>query len=769
MAIADGNSPYITPPMGFHFMGKLYDRVYFSDNGLVQFQSATINEQFLFPTPFPDGFVGNENLTMLAVFWDDADLTIGDGQLFYQEYHKLNMSDIYSQIVFNRTANDVTKFEKQNNRSAFTPTWILKITWDHVMPVSFQKTNTFQCILTTDGERSFALLRYGEMQWGPGQRVSHKALIGYTDGGKHFWNETTIPPENLFGPKGRYRPQEVKWNVEKLGQLVYDLTRPVESDSDPHIRCKSWAKKEPDPAEWAKGLSSCPCTLAQAKKDLSFGPETLPNDLASVVQKLRSQRWGGDKGHVFQSILSNRHGSGKRCVYELYGPLQAGYTERYFSKDLLPFQWCCVESPLCHLYLKKRPLDSCLGYRWTSPAMVYGSLHFITFDGSKYSFKALGEFVIVRLSSASGSNIFTLQGQTDRLQGNAQNTSKVPVVVRLAAFYQGIGKVRVEWRPAEKADGLQVFVDGVKVPVTVGNVLADFSGLVHMGKEENFVVRCKSLNRCAVVYAGGLHTDVWQVKGSNQLGAIVEVPQTFYNRTVGLLGVWSTFRSDDFLMSDNRVVPSADLTPPSEESLHQFGMSCECTTTVCSLFFKIMKLFKALQKAPESTKDLEARESPAKLAELRSQCKGSMLCVHDTLVSNSSDVGQQTLEAEEQFKDLALTYGRIPPIVTEPMVIHGLINSTVKVKIFAQDTNNDNITYSLVYHSGFLTWTPISMKPVPMLIEASDDHVSSLFTPILQVCNCLNGGTCQYDTIIENHAQGKFQVHFAECLADALR
>lgn len=26
----DGNSPYITPPMGFPFMGKLYDRIHVS-------------------------------------------------------------------------------------------------------------------------------------------------------------------------------------------------------------------------------------------------------------------------------------------------------------------------------------------------------------------------------------------------------------------------------------------------------------------------------------------------------------------------------------------------------------------------------------------------------------------------------------------------------------------------------------------------------------------------------------------------------------------
>ena len=34
------------------------------------------------------------------------------------------------------------------------------------------------------------------------------------------------------------------------------------------------------------------------------------------------------------------------------------------DKDLLPFQWCCMLSSLCHLYVSKRPLDRCQGYGW---------------------------------------------------------------------------------------------------------------------------------------------------------------------------------------------------------------------------------------------------------------------------------------------------------------------------------------------------------------------------------------------------------------------
>ncbi|KAG5831344.1 hypothetical protein ANANG_G00302770 [Anguilla anguilla] len=744
---ADTNSPYITPPMGFPLLGKMYDRLYFSDNGLVQFQSVSENEQFLFPAPFPGGFTGNESVAMLAVFWDDADLTLGGGKLFYQEYHKLNLSDVYAQIVFNRTVEDVSRFENVRGRPSFTPAWILKITWDHVLPVSYQKinlseTNTFQCILTTDGDRSFALLRFGEMGWGPGQRLHHDALTGFTDGGAVFHNESTVPAHNLFGPAGRYRPQEVTGNTGRRGQWVYDLTRPPGPDSDPRRKCRAWALREPDPSVWMEGVSSCPCVRAQALEDLAFGPETLPAQQGVQVRALRAQRWGSSGGHVFQSILANVHGSGKRCVYDLQGPLLAGYSERYFSgnsvqdyidKDLLPFEWCCVQSPLCQLYLSKRPLDRCQGYGWTSPdhalpaakatqgiGIVYGSLHFITFDGTEYSFKAVGEFVILRLSSSSGSNIFTLQGETGQVVISGQSHG-VSSLKRVAAFYQGIGKV--EWKCAESGEGIAVLVDHVEVPVTVG--------VVHVGRE-GFAVRCVTLERCAAVYAGGLHVSVWR-GAAGMLGAIVEVPQRFFNHTVGLLGHWSSSRTDDFLLPNGQLLPWPNGIPPPEETLHQYGLSWAVPVPE-SLLHSVPP---TAPFSPISTKELLS-VSPLVLSELKTKCQGSMACVHDTLALGNLDLGLQSLEFEERYHNLAQVFGNMPPIVTQPTVIQCKVNDMVQVQFVAEDANSDT--------------------PVLLTVRASDQLFGSLFSPVIQMCNCLNGGTCQYDSIAENHLQGKFQI-----------
>lgn len=103
--------------------------------------------------------------------------------------------------------------------------------------------------------------------------------------------------------------------------------------------------------------------------------------------------------------------------------------------------------------------------------------------------------------------------------------------------------------------------------------------------QKNFAVRCLSVSRCVAVYFGGLHVSVWRVKDHRELGAIVEVPQTFYNRTVGLMGLWSSKRSEDFLMSDGKLLVSTNFSPLPEEKIYVFGMSCESTkaTVTCTL------------------------------------------------------------------------------------------------------------------------------------------------------------------------------------------
>lgn len=118
-----------------------------------------------------------------VVYWPDDD----EDYFPLKEYHRLHVSDVYSHIVFNRTADEVTTFEEQRSRSAFTPAWILKITWDHVMPVSYQTIN--------DSEVK---------RWFNSAKIKYKNKENIYNM-CHNWNQT-VDPEHL----------ETSWTIHLL-------------------------------------------------------------------------------------------------------------------------------------------------------------------------------------------------------------------------------------------------------------------------------------------------------------------------------------------------------------------------------------------------------------------------------------------------------------------------------------------------------------------------------------------------------------------------
>ncbi|MGH0160662.1 UNVERIFIED_CONTAM: hypothetical protein FKN15_041131 [Acipenser sinensis] len=636
---SDVNSPYVSPPVGIPFLGSLWDRVHFSDNGLVQFQSPHTNEKYSFPNPPENGFQGDEGTPMLAVFWEDSDLTVGDGKLFYQVYSKPDAQDVFSKIAFNRTTGDVNKYlVEKRDRAVFVPRWILKITWDRVLPISFQssnasETNTFQCILTTDGNRTFALLKFSEMLWGPGQRVNHRALMGYTDGVGTFHNNPHTQQNNSYGPGGLYRPDQAIGNTGLRGQWIYQLDMPkatVNKEPDYRIMCQQWYLNEPD-------------------------------------------------------------------------------------------------------------------------GLVYGTLHVKTFDGTDYVFKGLGEFVLLRLSSSQGSNVFTLQGQTDAVVTEGRH-SNVTAFVRLAAFYQGTSKV--EWRPSDSREELRVLVDDETIHLNTG---ASYMN------EDGFALSCPKLRQCSLVYYSGLQVQV-EMDISGYLTALIKAPQCFYNKTVGLLGMWNSNHTDDFLYSNGKRLASEDGKLPSDEELQDFSLSWSVPSPESLLHSdRPTRTFR-----PVFTAELLASVSTEWLKEVSEICRGSEQCIHDTLATNSTAVGLQTAQYSQRFQKLTLIFESMPPVFTGPSLIQCRLNSTAKVTFKARDPNNDTIIFSLVSPEpegvhigsadGVLTWTPRSTAPVTLTVQVNNQLSGSVLSPVLQICNCTNGGTCDYASVIQNHHRGMFQV-----------
>ncbi|XP_078413338.1 mucin-like protein isoform X2 [Cetorhinus maximus] len=562
------------------------------------------------------------------------------------------------------------------------------------------------------------------MLWYPGQRLFHRALMGYTNGKGIFYNDPQTQKNNTYGPRGRYRPDQAIGNTGLRGQWAYrlDLQNSSKYSKSYQQKCWHWYLAEPNPSAWNTDVQSCPCHESQAKGDNRFIPEVMLFNV-STKQKLEGKRIS------FQSALPNKFAAGRRCIYSS-GYLIEGITDRYFiyspeattmqdhiKGDLEPFEWCCKKSSLCSLYYEKRPIDRCENYTSLGLGQVYGTLHVKTFDGVDYIFRGLGEYVIVRLSSAKGHNIFTLQGQSTLTIKNNSFINTV-ALVKLAAFYQGMVMMKVEWGRSKFEKELSVTVNDKDIRLHKGEDLE-----VYHFSQNQLALVCEKGTRCSAVYFSGLQVTV-ELDIGGFLQATVYLPHSFYNRTLGLLGLWSSTTVDDFLYPNGDYLKFQGDSLPAEEEVYKFQQSWLVPPPE-SFFLSHQPVEKWKAFRPIFTSELLASADHERLQDINRTCTGNTACIHDILVTNDTKVGLQT-------KNYYMKYEK----------------STV------------------IFATGLLTWTPQSIKPVQLTIQVNDDLSGSFLNPTVLMCNCMDSGECDYDTIIQTYLQGKFQV--VGCLCSEL-
>ena len=154
----DGSSQTISLHVPFPFFGVPQPTLFVNNNGHITFTSPLSDfTPFVFPS-------GNK---IIAPYFADVDTTgspdvAGDGlnDVYFSE--RTNQTDL---IVISTIVN-------QAFGGAFTATSAFVATWDHVGYFSshVDKLNTFQVVLTTDGEQSFVIFHYLDngMQWEAG-------------------------------------------------------------------------------------------------------------------------------------------------------------------------------------------------------------------------------------------------------------------------------------------------------------------------------------------------------------------------------------------------------------------------------------------------------------------------------------------------------------------------------------------------------------------------------------------------------------------------
>ncbi|XP_053307396.1 alpha-tectorin-like [Spea bombifrons] len=153
--------------------GRVFSTLYINSNGLLQLNyDASLQKPRDLPLTNGEAFI--------APFWADMDL-FKAGVMYYRQDTNVELLE--------RATSDITSYF---SNTTFSAQWVLVATWDKVASYYYDASqwNTFQVVLTTDGNFTFVLFNYIDINW-PQNATSKEqsALAGLNSGSSRGFYE----------------------------------------------------------------------------------------------------------------------------------------------------------------------------------------------------------------------------------------------------------------------------------------------------------------------------------------------------------------------------------------------------------------------------------------------------------------------------------------------------------------------------------------------------------------------------------------------------
>ncbi|XP_028679933.2 sushi domain-containing protein 2 [Erpetoichthys calabaricus] len=415
-------------------------------------------------------------------------------------------------------------------------------------------------------------------------------------------------------------------------------------------KCNSWHKAEEKLPNFLSEIIDCPCTLAQARADTG----RFHTDYGCDIEKGSVCTYHPGAVHCVRAIqASPKYAAGQQCCYDASGaqvltadsiggstpdrghdwgsppfkkpPRIPGVS--HWLYDVISFYYCCLWSNNCHLYFLHRPSSDCRTYKPPRVGTVFGDPHFVTFDGSNFTFNGKGEYYLLQ---ATHKNL-TIQGRTQTLfDANATRLSSVVM--------QEAG-----------SDIIEVRTSGY-LEVLLNQEVLSFSEQNWMDLKGVFLYS-SSLNNVSVMFPSGAGVEVRETGGLMTVNILLSVD--FENQTSGLLGTMNGNSSDDFVYPNGS---NAELHSPKD--YFNFGANWAITNE-SSLFTydteDLQKNYLFAEKhdmafIPVFTVD-DSQEDPI-YEEMLKLCGLNLFCKYDTLVSRNFTVGNISKIALENYLSL---------------------------------------------------------------------------------------------------------------------
>ncbi|XP_060136460.1 sushi domain-containing protein 2 isoform X1 [Zootoca vivipara] len=425
-------------------------------------------------------------------------------------------------------------------------------------------------------------------------------------------------------------------------------------------KCRQWDALEAGLPNFLEEIPDCPCTLAQARADVG----RFHTDYGCDIEKGSVCTYHQGAVHCVRGVqASPRYSSGQQCCYSAAGtqvltgdsvggstpdrghdwgappyekpPRVPGFS--HWIYDVISFYYCCLWSNNCPTYLKRRPSSGCRKYRPPRVASAFGDPHFVTFDGTNFTFKGLGEYTVLESSLTS----LSIQGRTHRAK--LSNGTEAKVTGFSSVAMQENRSDVVEIRIPEHSDGLEVLLNQKAL---------NFSEQTWMDLNGLFLSTAPGLNVTAM-FSSGVGVEVR--KAGRLLSLTALLPPKFLNHTQGLFGVMNGNPRDDLTLRNGTILDANTCSP---EELFAFGADWAIKNET-SLFtydsqFLLQTFFYGPKHDPSFLPIFRAPEDPTDplTQEVAQLCQSDLFCRFDALTTRDLAVGNSTRWSHRIYKHL---------------------------------------------------------------------------------------------------------------------
>ncbi|XP_062601517.1 protein mesh-like [Saccostrea cucullata] len=468
--------------------------------------------------------------------------------------------------------------------------------------------------------------------------------------------------------------------------------------------CNVWLKNETQlPQLPTNDVQPCPCTLGQALLDIvRFQPDPDCNMLTrpSVFSRTGNCVNRKEAKHCVRFLNLGPDGIDNLCCYDVTNNLmvsrekEGGSLQRYhyvggqntqpyithFYFDVLPFLHCCRYSPnvykdnkcndsnMCSSYFKHRQRSSCFNYVPPQPAQIKGDPHITTFDGFKYTFNGVGEFMLSKTVDGS----FQSQVRFEQFREENGNLISASRCTALAAqdLYSSV-VVEVLLNSIRIAD---VLVNGNRIDFNETNhrqvegvtVLQFTTNSISVnGTNKEFIIAFTSFGISFKAIASSNMLNILPVIGNSSL----------FGNLRGLLGDYDKDSSNDLKPPTLEILHS---NSTSEQIYDGFGNKWRIAENESLFTYGPWKTYNDYQKLSfRPTFDLPANIS----AEVKELCTGDKECEFDYVVTRSAEFGAETWRFSVLYNSSIQASYEIRTCDSLPVISGGFWNSSQTIQV----------------------------------------------------------------------------------------